>query len=60
MIIRQMCSTSIDLFWKEVQTNEKIAVAQAEYQHKQTFIELKNEFENVRYLFVLCFLIPVY
>ncbi|CAI2201262.1 19998_t:CDS:2, partial [Funneliformis geosporum] len=54
----EMCSTSVDLFWKEVQTNEKIAIAQAEYQRKQTFIELKNGFENVRHLFVLCFLIP--
>ncbi|CAG8627094.1 10078_t:CDS:10 [Funneliformis mosseae] len=42
----KMCSTSVDLFWKEVQTNEEIAIAQAEYQRKQTFIELKNGFEN--------------
>ncbi|RIA89407.1 hypothetical protein C1645_806242 [Glomus cerebriforme] len=55
---RKMHSTSVDLFWKEVQTNEEIAVAQAEYQRKQAFIELKNGFENVRHLFVLCFLIP--
>ncbi|CAG8737832.1 1472_t:CDS:2, partial [Dentiscutata heterogama] len=32
----------------EVQTSEEIAVAQAEYQRKQAFIELKNGFENSR------------
>ncbi|CAG8741026.1 15624_t:CDS:10, partial [Dentiscutata erythropus] len=38
----EMYSTSVDLFWKEVQTSEEIAVAQAEYQRKQAFIELKK------------------
>lgn len=43
-----MYSVSVVLFWKKVKTDEKIAVAEAEYQRKQAFLELKNRFENVR------------
>ncbi|CAG8465612.1 7221_t:CDS:2 [Acaulospora colombiana] len=42
----ETCSVSVDLFWKKIKTDEEIAVAEAEYQRKQAFIELKNRFEN--------------
>ncbi|CAG8668298.1 10341_t:CDS:10, partial [Funneliformis caledonium] len=39
---KETCSVSVDLFWKKVKTEEKIAVTEAEYQHKQAFLKLKN------------------
>ncbi|CAG8742412.1 21104_t:CDS:2 [Dentiscutata erythropus] len=33
---------SVDLLWMKVKTDEEIAVAEAEYQRKQAFLELKN------------------
>ncbi|GBC01226.1 hypothetical protein RclHR1_04100002 [Rhizophagus clarus] len=42
----ETCSVSVDLFWKKVKMDEEIAVAEAEYQRKQAFLELKNRFEN--------------
>ncbi|CAG8544827.1 25860_t:CDS:2, partial [Gigaspora rosea] len=42
----KMCSVSVDLFWLKIKTDEEIAFAEAEYQRRQAFLELKNRFEN--------------
>ncbi|CAG8598311.1 12710_t:CDS:2 [Ambispora leptoticha] len=39
--MKEMYLTSVNLFWKQVQTDEEVAVALAEYQRKRVYIDLK-------------------